>query len=264
MRISGHDGFRVAIAPALADNYVYLVQAAGAREAVVVDPAEARVARAAADLLGARIACVLDTHHHPDHTGGNAALRRATGCAVLGPANEDIPARTGALSGGEELEIAGLRVQVLSVPGHTRGHLAYRIGDALFSGDALFLAGCGRLFEGTPAGMWASLARLARLPGATRIYCAHEYALANLRFAASLSSPRQAKVEARLARVGRLREAGLPSVPGTIAEERVTNPFLWPLDAAMRAWIAAHFGVDADDPVACFAALRRARDAWRG
>ncbi len=264
MQVVDHQGFRVAIAPALADNYIYLVHAQGADAALVVDPAQAEPALAAAQALGVRIAYVLNTHHHWDHTGGNHALRRAAGAEVLGPAHEAIPARTHGLVGGETLHLAGLQVEVLSVPGHTRGHLAFRIGDALFSGDTLFLAGCGRLFEGTPAEMWASLARLARLPATTRIYCAHEYTLANLRFAASLGSPRTNEVRARLQKLQHLRAQGRASVPGRLDEEHRTNPFLWPLDASMRAWIAKRFGVDADDPIACFAALRRAKDRYRG
>ena len=254
----------MAVVPALTDNYIHLILPEESQEALVVDAGEAEPVLAAARALKRRITHILTTHHHWDHTGGNAALHRATGAIVLGPADEPIPACSQPLMGGERITLAGLEIEVLAVPGHTRGHLAYRIGDALFSGDTLFLAGCGRLFEGTPAMMWASLARLAELPDTTRIYCAHEYTLANLGFAASLGSPRQAEIEKRIRAVRAVREQGRPSVPGLLAEERRTNPFLWPLDAAMRRWIAGRFGVDADDPVACFAALRRAKDGYRG
>jgi hydroxyacylglutathione hydrolase len=168
---------------------------------------------------------ILITHHHADHQGGIAELKAHWQVEVYAPGNESITGRTRPLNGGEQIDVLDQTVDVIAVPGHTLGHLAYLAPGALFCGDTLFGAGCGRLFEGSPAQMSASLERIATLPDDTRIYCAHEYTEMNLRFALAVE-PENAALLARVARVAALRAAGLPSVPSVLAEEKATNPFL--------------------------------------
>ncbi|MCS6914065.1 MAG: hydroxyacylglutathione hydrolase [Myxococcales bacterium] len=223
---------RVLAVPCLSDNYAYLVVPDGQDTALVVDPSEAGPVLAALQRHGLRLGAILCTHHHWDHVGGNEAL-----CAHLGPLpvfghrsdldRGRIPAQTHGLVDGERCAVLGLIVQILHIPGHTLGAVAYYIEPpgVVFTGDTLFLAGCGRLFEGTPAMMHTSLSRLAALPGETRVYCGHEYTLRNLEFAAVVE-PDNHEIRWRRSRVQQLRDAGQPSVPGTMAEELRTNPFL--------------------------------------
>ena len=248
--------------PAFADNYVWLLRER--RAAVVVDPGDAAPVQAYLDREGLDLAAIVATHHHGDHVGGIEALVARRPVPVYGPARETIPARTRALREGESvvLDELGLELVVLDVPGHTAGHIAYtgRVADApvLFCGDTLFAAGCGRIFEGTPATMWASLSKLAALDPATRVFCAHEYTLANLRFAAAVE-PANAALAQRQARDAALRDRGQPTVPSTIADELATNPFLRAGDPAVRAAAEAHAGRPLDGDVAVFAELR----AWK-
>ena len=248
--------------PAFADNYVWLLREG--RAAVVVDPGDAAPVQAYLDREGLDLAAIVATHHHGDHVGGIEALVARRPVPVYGPARETIPARTRALREGESvvLDELGLELVVLDVPGHTAGHIAYtgRVADApvLFCGDTLFAAGCGRIFEGTPATMWASLSKLAALDPATRVFCAHEYTLANLRFAAAVE-PANAALAQRQARDAALRDRGQPTVPSTIADELATNPFLRAGDPAVRAAAEAHAGRLLDGDVAVFAELR----AWK-
>lgn len=255
--------------PALADNYIWLLQRGA--YAVVVDPGEAAPVRAALAARGLKLAAILVTHHHADHQGGVAELagewagnrspgRGATGgAAVYAPLVESITGVTHPLAGGETLALAALlsEMRVLAVPGHTRGHLAYLIDGYLFCGDTLFGAGCGRLFEGSPQEMQASLARIAALPDETRICCAHEYTAQNLRFAAAVE-PCNPAIAERVAATAALRAAGQASLPSTLALEKASNPFLRWSEPEVIAAARAH-GAAADDPVAVFAALR----AWR-
>ncbi|MDR2838212.1 MAG: hydroxyacylglutathione hydrolase [Azonexus sp.] len=251
--------FEISFIPAFKDNYIWLL--CRDRQAVVVDPGDAApvLARLAKD--GLTLAGILITHHHADHQGGVGELTaRALSCPpvpVFAPASESITGRTTPLDGGERLLLLGETVEALAVPGHTAGHLAYLAGDCLFCGDTLFGAGCGRLFEGTPGQMAASLATIAALPPATRIYCAHEYTEANLRFAAAVE-PDNPAIAARAARVAKLRRAGLPSVPSTLAEELATNPFLRCREPAVIEAARQH-GAPDQTAVAVFAALR----GWR-
>jgi hydroxyacylglutathione hydrolase len=216
------------------------------------------------DLEGLELAAIVATHHHGDHVGGIEALVARRQVPVYGPARETIPARTRALREGDGvvLDELGLELFVLDVPGHTAGHIAYtgRVADApvLFCGDTLFGAGCGRIFEGTPATMWTSLQKLAALDPATRVFCAHEYTLANLRFAAAVE-PANAALAQRQARDSALRDRGQPTVPSTIADELATNPFLRAGEPAVRAAAEGHAGRVLDSDVAVFAALR----AWK-
>jgi hydroxyacylglutathione hydrolase len=252
--------------PAFADNYVWLLREG--RAAVVVDPGDAAPVQAYLDREGLDLAAIVATHHHGDHVGGIEALVARRHVPVYGPARETIPARTRALREGDGvvLDALGLELCVLDVPGHTAGHIAYtgRVADApvLFCGDTLFAAGCGRIFEGTPATMWTSLQKLAALDPATRVFCAHEYTLANLRFAAAVE-PANAALAQRQARDAAQRDRGQPTVPSTIADELATNPFLRAGAPAVRAAAEAHAGRLLDGDVAVFAALRAWKNGFR-
>ena len=213
--------------PAFTDNYIWLVHDAASGETTLVDPGDAAPALAEADRRGWTITQVWNTHHHWDHTGGNQAIKDATGCTVSGPAAEDIKARDVALSEGSVLHIGSHAGRAMEIPGHTLGHLAL-VFDAdriAFVGDTLFAMGCGRLFEGTPQQMYRSLQRIAELPADTALYCGHEYTLANAQFAAH-AEPENGDIAERLAEVEVLREAGEITLPTTVAKERATNPFV--------------------------------------
>ncbi len=248
--------------PAFADNYIWLIRE-GSR-AAVVDPGDAAPVAAYLDAHELALSAIVTTHHHGDHVGGNADLLARWACPVLGPARETIPGRTRALREGDRVEVPGVGVtlDVLDVPGHTAGHIAY-VGDvggtpAVFCGDTLFAAGCGRLFEGTPAQMWSSLSKFAALDPATRVYCGHEYTLANLRFALAVE-PGNDAIEARRVREQAKRDRGEPTLPSTIADERATNPFLRASEPAVRAAAEARAGRPLPDAIASFAELR----AWK-
>jgi hydroxyacylglutathione hydrolase len=214
--------------PVLSDNYVYLVHDAASGETAVVDPAVPDPVLEAAAARGWRLTQILNTHWHPDHVGANAAIKAATGCAITGPKGEaaKIPGIDRAVGEGDEVRIGAHAGRVIDVPGHTAGHNAYHFADSglLFCGDTLFAMGCGRLFEGTPDQMYASLGKLMALPDDTLVYCAHEYTASNGRFALTVE-PDNAALRARMADVAAAREAGRPTVPSTIALERTTNPF---------------------------------------
>lgn len=243
--------------PAFADNYIWLLTQG--RRAAVVDPGDAAPVRALLAARGLELAAILVTHHHGDHVGGVAELAASTGATVFGPATEDIPARGQALSDRDAFSLLGTRVEVIAVPGHTAGHIAYWLPEpdppALFAGDTLFAGGCGRIFEGTPAQMLASLDRLAALSPATRLYCAHEYTLANLRFAAAVE-PDNVALAARIATDTATRARGEPTLPSSLAIELVTNPFLRAGEPAARAAAARASGTPPADRLASFAALR--------
>ena len=213
--------------PAFADNYLWLVHDEASGETAVVDPGDAAPVLAEARRRGWTIDQVWNTHWHPDHTGGNLAIKEATGARVSGPASENIPGRDVALREGDELRLGGHVGRVIEVPGHTLGHIALVFNEdrVAFVGDTLFAMGCGRLFEGSPEQMYRSLQRLAALADETRLYCAHEYTLSNARFAAH-AEPDNAAVAARLAEVEGLRERGQITLPTTVAQERETNPFV--------------------------------------
>jgi hydroxyacylglutathione hydrolase len=209
------------------DNYIWLVHDAESGETAVVDPGDAAPALAEAERRGWTVSQVWNTHWHPDHTGGNLAVKQATGARISGPRRETIPGRDVELAEGDEIRIGRHRGRVIEVPGHTLGHIAL-IFDAegvAFVGDTLFAMGCGRLFEGTPEQMYRSLERLTGLPDDTRLYCAHEYTLANARFAAH-AEPDNPAIAARLEQVKALRDAGAITLPTTVAQERETNPFV--------------------------------------
>lgn len=250
--------------PAFADNYIWMLH--DGAQAVVVDPGDAKPVHDALDKARLRLAGILVTHHHDDHVGGVEDLMSRLEGDVHGPADEPIPQPFVERRDGDAIEYLGLRFEVLSVPGHTRGHIAYFAEPAaqaplLFCGDTLFSGGCGRLFEGTPVQMHASLQRLAALPGSTRVCCAHEYTLGNLRFAHA--------VEPGNVALGRYhdwcqtqRARNLPTLPSSMATERAINPFLRcseasVIDAAMAHGAASTRGQDV------FAALRAWKNTYR-
>ena len=220
--------------PVLSDNYVWLVHDAASGETVAVDPAVADPVLEAAAARGWRIDQIWNTHWHGDHTGGNAAIKAATGCIITGPAAE--AERIGTLDRtvgeGDSVRIGGHVARVMAVPAHTAGHIAYHLSDEriAFVGDTLFAMGCGRLFEGTAAQMFANLQRLAALPEDTRVYCAHEYTLSNGRFALTVE-PDNTALAARVAAVEAARARGEATVPTSIGEERATNIFMRARDA---------------------------------
>ncbi len=196
---------------------------------MVIDPAVAAPVLEAANARGWTISQIWNTHWHPDHVGGNAEIKAATGCTVTGPLGEaaKIDTLDVHVRGNDIATIGGLRAEVWDVPAHTAGHIAYYLPSAgvIFVGDTLFAMGCGRLFEGTAAQMYDNMQRLAALDGATKAYCAHEYTLSNAKFAAAME-PDNADIQARMAQVTAMRERGEPTVPTTIAQERATNPFM--------------------------------------
>lgn len=215
--------FKIAPIPAFKDNYIWLLSRG--TEAFVVDPGDAGPVLAALEAQGLHLAGILITHHHADHQGGVAALVERFQPRVLAPEIESITGCNVPLRGGEVLDVLGVPVSVIAVPGHTRGHLAYSAPGVLFCGDTLFGAGCGRLFEGTPEQMSASLDSLSALPDTTLVYCAHEYTAMNLPFALAVDPDNQ-ELRARAERVTELRAQGVTTVPLSLAQERATNPFL--------------------------------------
>ena len=220
--------------PAFADNYLWLVHDPASGETAVVDPGDPAPVLEEAERRGWRIGKILNTHWHPDHTGGNLKIKDRTGAAIIGPAGENgrVPGLDIALKEGDRVSIGSHEAEVWEVPGHTIGHIAYifREDRVAFVGDTMFAMGCGRLFEGSPEQMFRSLSRLAELPSDTKLYCAHEYTLANARFAAH-AYPENKAIAERLRLVEQERSAARPTVPTTVADERATNPFLLARDA---------------------------------
>ena len=250
--------FDVIRIPAFKDNYIWLLRKGAA--AVVVDPGDAEPVRAFLEREGLRLAAILITHHHKDHQGGVAGLLNyAPAADVFGPALESITGITRGLSGGERIPLPALgeSMQVLAVPGHTLGHVAYYGAGCLFCGDTLFAGGCGRLFEGTPAQMHDSLALLGGLPNDTLVYCAHEYTEANLRFALAVE-PGNGALVVRNDEVSKARASGRATVPSTLAVEKATNPFLRCREPEVVRCAQAR-GAAGVDPVSVFTALR----AWK-
>lgn len=244
--------------PAFTDNYIFALRCGAG--VVVVDPGDAAVVERHLASSGQALKAILITHHHPDHIGGIARLaQRWPAARRIGPRDERIPMLTEMVAGGDRVVIDdGCSFDVIATPGHTRSHISYRSGDSVFCGDVLFSLGCGRVFEGDPAQMLESLDRLAELPDSTRVFCAHEYTLANARFALAVDAAND-DLQQRVGEVRAIRERQLPSIPTTIGSERRCNPFLRCDDNAVRNAASAHAGIRLAGRVDVFAALR----AWK-
>jgi hydroxyacylglutathione hydrolase len=247
--------------PCLADNYGFLVHDAQTGATAAIDTPDVKAIERALAARGWRLTHILNTHHHHDHAGGNLALKRATGCTIVGPRADAarIPGIDVEVAEGDVFALGAQAAHVHDTPGHTRGHIVYRFPRAgvAFVGDTLFALGCGRLFEGTPAQMWASLQKIAAWPDDTRLYCAHEYTAANARFALSVDPGNEA-LRSRSAEIERLRAAGKPTVPTTVALEKATNPFLRAASLSLKRSLGLP---DASD-VETFARARALKDAF--
>lgn len=215
--------------PALSDNYIWLLHDHGADKTAVVDPGEAAPVLTELGRRGWKLNAILNTHWHPDHTGGNAELKAATGATIIAPSGEGtrIPGADWLAGAGNKVKVGGHVADVLEVPGHTAGHIAYHFAEdgLLFVGDTLFAMGCGRLFEGTAEQMFGNMQRFAALPPETQVFCAHEYTQANGRYAL-VAEPENAAIRERMAEVDAARAAGEATIPTTIGAELATNPFL--------------------------------------
>ena len=249
----------IRVVPLLSDNYGYLLHDAATDDTAVVDPGEAGPILAVLNAEGWTLGHILNTHHHPDHIGGNAELKAATGARIAAPKADlhRIPDVDVPLVDGDRYKVGGSEAQVISVPGHTSGHIAFWFeGDqALFSGDTLFSLGCGRLFEGTPEEMWRSLGKLRALSDAARVYCGHEYTQSNARFALTIE-PDNVDLQARAAEIAQLRTAGKPTIPSRLGIEKATNPFL----RADVASVQQALGLAGRPAAETFAAIRRGKD----
>lgn len=247
--------------PVLSDNYIYLIHDPSAGLTAVVDPAEADPVLSALKDRNWKLDFILNTHHHWDHVGGNLELKEATGCQIVGARldRERIPGIELTLDEGDVFEMGASRASILSVWGHTCGHIAYWFANdqALFCGDTLFAMGCGRLFEGSPEQMWESLGKLKKLPGSTRVYCAHEYTQTNGRFALTVDPKNSALIE-RMEQVNACRSKNISTVPSTMEVELSTNPFLRADAQAIRQQL----DMQSDDEIAVFTEIRRRKDSF--
>jgi len=250
-----HELFTVYQLPVLRDNYIYLVANKNSKETLIIDPAESAVVITSCTTLGLTPTAILNTHHHWDHSDGNAGLVAHYHIPVIASGNQTPHATHAPASTMQQI---GLDIHTITLPGHTLDHVAYHINDALFCGDTLFGAGCGRIFEGSAQQMWQSLQKLAQLPSETAVYCAHEYTLANLRFARKVDET-NALLQQRCQRDKQTRKQGQPTIPSTMGNERATNPFLRPLDATFCCQYALQHDLP-DEPLAVFTHLRMHKD----
>ncbi|MCB9942407.1 MAG: hydroxyacylglutathione hydrolase [Geminicoccaceae bacterium] len=252
---------QVELIPALSDNYMFLLFDSVTNTSGVVDPADAGGVLAALERHGRKLDWIINTHHHADHTAGNAELKAETGARLAGPAAERqrIPDMDVLLAEGDHLDFGSQRAVVLETPGHTRGHISLYFPQSkmLFSGDTLFALGCGRLFEGTPEQMWHSLSKYASMPDETAVYCGHEYTLSNARFALSVDPDNELLIR-RAAEIDGERRRGEPTIPTTLGLERQTNPFLRPGDPAIRARLGMQRASNAE----VFAEIRKRKDSF--
>lgn len=245
---------------AFSDNYIWLIPT-GKHSIAVVDPGEATAVISYCQQHRVHCSAILITHHHADHTGGILPLSTEASIPVYGPATEDIAGVTHTLNEGDQIQIGEYEFEVMHIPGHTLGHIAYVSEDILFCGDTLFSGGCGRLFEGTAEQMYHSLQRLAALPDATQVYCAHEYTLANLQFARKVE-PSNSAITERIQTVTELRQQNQPSLPSRIDIEKNTNVFLRTEQKEIIAQVKAHTGLTPQNPIETFAAIRAWKDQF--
>ncbi|CAM8625207.1 GloB Zn-dependent hydrolases, including glyoxylases [Oxalobacteraceae bacterium] len=255
---------QVTAIPAFDDNYLWLIH--DQEYAAIVDPGDAASVEAALAAHQLKLAAILLTHHHADHAGGVPALLRHWNVPVYGPASERIPGISHPLRQGDVVTLTSpeLRLSVLDVPGHTAGHIAYVAESEpwLFCGDTLFAGGCGRLFEGTAEQMTNSLEKISALPDNTKVYCAHEYTVSNLRFAVA-AEPDNPRTAERLAAAQALRARGIATVPSTLGEEKLTNPFLRYREKSIVDLLKSSGRLDNENPVKAFAALREWKNVFR-
>lgn len=247
--------FEVVPLRAFSDNYIWTIRDAG--HAAVVDPGDAAPVIDYLTREKLTLVAILNTHHHADHVGGNAALLAITRVPVFGPHDDRIPEVTERVADGQRFMLPhfNIEMETLEIPGHTRSHIAFHGGGMLFCGDTLFAAGCGRLFEGTPRQMHDSLTRLAQLPDDTRVYCGHEYTLANIKFARA-AEPGNGRLLELEQQVQALREQDQPTLPSTIAQEKATNPFLRVTEPAVMLSASTRAARKLSDPVSVLAEIR--------
>ncbi len=240
---------------AFTDNYIWVIH--NHCHAAVVDPGDAAPVLDFLRRENLQLVAILNTHHHNDHVGGNTRLLQEFPVPVYGPAHESIPTLTHRLKKGDHVQLAEfpLSFDILDIPGHTAGHIAYYGANLLFCGDTLFACGCGRLFEGTPQQMYASLQKLAALPDETQVYCGHEYTLANIHFAKAVEPGNPALFELEVMTRG-LREQDIPTLPSTMMREKATNPFLRCKQLEVIQSASDYLGESLSDPVSVFAAIR--------
>jgi hydroxyacylglutathione hydrolase len=264
MHMAFNNSLSVVPVPAFNDNYLWLIH--NGKHAAVVDPGDAQPILDALHEKQLILSAILLTHHHGDHVGGVPQLLQKFDVPVFGPRNDGIASVTVPLSEDDSIAIEelGIEFSVLEVPGHTLGHIAYFSAQQnwLFCGDTLFAGGCGRLFEGTPAQMVSSLNKLASLPDETKVFCAHEYTLSNLRFAREVEPDNNALIS-RISKEQSKRDSGLPTVPSTIGLEKQTNPFLRCTSASIANTLISHRKVSSEEPIIIFAALREWKNSYR-
>lgn len=250
---------KVHMFPALQDNYCFLIHDEASGETAVIDTPEVSAIEKALSNTGWKLTHILNTHHHPDHAGGNLEIKEKTGCTIIGPRNESskIAGIERTVGDGDTVKLGNHVAKVFDVPGHTLGHIAYWFEDAnvAFVGDTLFALGCGRLFEGTPDQMWSSLQKLMNLPDDTVVYCAHEYTQANAKFALSVE-PENDDLQKRCDEIDKLRSENRPTVPTTIGLEKATNPFLRPMSVDLQK----NVGLPGASLVDVFAKTRQLKD----
>jgi len=253
--------YEVVALRAFADNYVWTIR--DERRAAVVDPGDARPVIDYLEREKLELVAILNTHHHADHVGGNRGLLARWKVPVFGPNDERVAEVTHRLKEGDRFTLPhfGIEFGVMDIPAHTRSHIAFHGGGMVFSGDTLFAAGCGRLFEGTPAQMHDALTRLMQLPDDTRVYCGHEYTVANVRFARAVE-PDNAPLRELEARAKQLRDQDLPTLPSTVGQEKATNPFVRVLEKTVVAAASKFAGRQLTDPVSVLAAVREWKNSF--